>query len=77
MEENSNSLEKYGRRNNIDITGIPDDIGDQDLEEKVIEVLDKIDVNVSSQGTEACHRIEKSKNFSKTTIVRFVNRKHT
>ena len=49
---------------------------DQNLQEKVIESLDKIDVNVSSQDIEPCHRIGKSKNFSKTTMVRFVNRKH-
>ena len=39
--------------------------------------LDEIDVNVSSkEDIEACHRIGKSKNFSKTTIVRFGNRKY-
>ena len=69
LEENSNSLEQYGRRNNLEITGIPDDVDDQKLEEKVIEILDKIDVNVSSKDVEACHRIAKSKNSSKTTIV--------
>ena len=36
-----NSLEQYGRRNNLEITGIPDDVDDQNLEEKVIEILDK------------------------------------
>ena len=76
LEENSNSLEQYGRRNNLEITGIPDDVDDQKLEEKVIEILDKIDVNVSSKDVEACHRIRKSKNSSKTTIVRFFNRKN-
>ena len=76
LEENSNSLEQYGRRNNLEITGIPDDVDDQKLEEKIIEIVDKIDVNVSSKYVEACHRIGKSKNSSKTAIVRFVNRKH-
>ena len=47
LEENSNSLEQYGRWNNLEITGIPDDVDDQKFEEKVIEILDKIDVNVS------------------------------
>ena len=49
LEENSNFLEQYGRRNNLEITGIPDDVDDQNLEEKVIEILDEIDVNVSSK----------------------------
>ena len=35
LEENSNSLEQYGRRNNLEITEIPDDVEDQKLEEKV------------------------------------------
>ena len=55
LEENSNSLEQYGRRNNLEITGIPDDVFDQNLEEKVIEILDKIDVNVYRKDMEACH----------------------
>ena len=55
LEENSNSLEQCGRRNNLEITGIPDDVFDQNLEEKVIEILDKIDVNVYRKDMEACH----------------------
>ena len=55
---------------------MPDDVDDQNLEEKVTEILDKIDVNISSKDVEAYHRIGKSKGSSKTTIVRFVNRKH-
>ena len=55
LEENSNSLEQYGRRNNFEITGIPDDVFDQNLEKKVIEILDKIDVNVYRKDIEACH----------------------
>ena len=35
LEENSNSLERYGRRNILEISGIPDDINDQNLQEKV------------------------------------------
>ena len=31
LEENSNSLERYGRRNILEISGIPDDINDQNL----------------------------------------------
>ena len=73
-EENSNSLEQY--RNNLKITGIPENFEDQKFQEKVTEILDKIDVNVSSQDIEPCHGIGKLKNFSKTTMVQFFNRKH-
>ena len=65
LEMNGNHLEQYGRRNNLEITGIPDDISDENLEEKVIQVLSEIQVNVSSSDVEACHRIGKSKNSSK------------
>ena len=65
------------RRNNLEITGILADVEDQNLEEKVIEILDKIDVNVSSKDIEACHQIGKSKHFPKATIAQFFNRKHT
>ena len=74
MEDNSGFLELHGRRNSLEITGITGNVEDQNLEEKVIKTLNRIDINVSSQDIEACHRIGKSKNFSKTTMVRFVNR---
>ena len=78
LEINGNHLEQYGKRNNLEITGIPDDVSDENLEEKVIHVLSEIQVNVSSSDIKACHRIGKSKNSSKKkkTIVQFINRKH-
>ena len=65
LEINGNHLEQYGKRNNLEITGIPDDVSDENLEEKVIQVLSEIQVSVSSSDIEACHRIGKSKNSSK------------
>ena len=62
-------------KSNLEITVIPDNVEDQNLEEKVIQILDKIDVNASSKDREASQRKGKSKNFSKTTIVRFADRK--
>ena len=76
LESEHNSLEQYGRRNNIEITGIPDSVPDQNLEEKVVDILNEIIVNVSPKDTEACHRVGVSKNSSKKTIVGFINRKH-
>ena len=76
LEENGNLLEQHGRRNNLEITGISNEIEDVDLEGKVIKILDKIEVNVSSKNIEACHRIGKSKGNSKKTIIRFVNLKY-
>ena len=76
LESEHNSLEQYGRRNNIEITGIPNNVPDQNLEEKVVDILNEISVDVSPKDIEACHRVGVSKNNSKKTIVRFINRKH-
>ena len=76
LEISGNHLEQYGRRNNLEITGISDDVSDENLEGKVIEVLNEIQVDVSRSDIEACHRIGKSKNSSKKIIVRFINRKY-
>ena len=76
FEISGNHLEQYGRRNNLEITGISDDVSDENLEGKVIEVLNEIQVDVSRSDIEVCHRIGKSKNSPKKTIVRFTNRKY-
>ena len=76
LEIYGNHLEQYGRRNNLEITGIPDDVSDENQEEKVIQILCEVQVNVSSSDIEACHHVGKSKNSSKKTIVQSINRKH-
>ena len=55
--------------------GISNEIKDVDLQGKV-EILDKIEVNISSKDTEACHRIGKSNDNSKKMIICFVNQKY-
>ena len=76
FESSTNNLEQYGRRNNIVISGIPDSVDINHLEESVTEILSDIDVKVTSNDTEACHRIGKKNNRinSTKTIIRFVNR---
>ena len=68
LEINGNHLEQYGKRNNLKITGIPDDVSDENLEEKVIHVLSEIQVNVSSSDIEACHRIGQKQQLYKLLI---------
>ena len=68
-------LGQYGRRNNIEITGILDTVQDNKLENKVIETFDAIGVEAKSADFEDCHRVGKSKNNSKRVVARFVNRK--
>ena len=76
LEINGDHLEQCGRRKNLEITRIPDDVSDENLEEKVTQVLSAIQVNVSSSDIEACHRIGKAKSRQKKTTVRFINRKY-
>ena len=68
----TNNAEQYGRRRNIVIQGIPESIKSKDLKDKVIIVLDKVNVKVTKNGKEACHGLGDSRG----TILRFVNRKH-
>ena len=76
IESSHDALEQYGRRNNLVISGIPDSIQDSELESTVTSILSDTDVNVESREVEECHRIGKSNNGSKKTIIRFVNRKY-
>ena len=55
-----NSLNQYGRRNNIVFTGIPDILQDDELEEAVKSFLSDIDVNLDVDDIEDCHRVGKS-----------------
>ena len=45
-EINGNHFEQYERRNNLKMTGIPYDVSDENLVEKVIQVLSEIQFNV-------------------------------
>ena len=53
FECSTNSLEQYGRRNNIINSGIPDSTDNNQLEESATEILTDINVNVASNDIEA------------------------
>ena len=56
-------LEQYGRRNNIESTGIPPDtVQDNEMENKAIRIFDVIGVEANSADFEDCHKVGKSKN---------------
>ena len=59
--------------NNLDIQEIPDSVPDDQLEEKVIEIFNLINVKINAFDIEDCHQMGKLK---KTTIVCLVNRKN-
>ena len=73
LETDLNKQDQYSRHNNLDIQGILDSVSDDQLEEKVIEIFNQINVKIDKFDVEDCHRMGKLK---KTTTVHFVNRKN-
>ena len=61
--------DQYSRCNNLDIQGVPDSVPDDQLKEKVIKII----VKINTFDIKGCHRMGNSK---KTTIVHLVNRKN-
>ena len=62
LKSRHNMLEQYERKNNLEITGIPDSVPQRDQENKVVDILNATGVNVSNDDFEDCHRIGKSLN---------------
>ena len=71
-------MAQHGRRNNIVISGIPDSIDYNNLENTAISMMSNINVNIEENDVVACHRFGKLdvKSKSKKTVVHFVNRKN-
>ena len=59
VEEDGVNLQQYLRRNNIELHGIPDDVDDDELEDKMREIGEIIGVNIKHRDLEACHRLKK------------------
>ena len=77
IEKELSLLAQYGKRESIEILGIPEFIGIENLEMEVIKILSSIGVYVDSYQIVAVHRLkETNTNNPRSTIVRFVNRKH-
>ena len=76
LETAKNSVEQYDRRNNIEITGISDNIKDKNLEHSVNEVFKAADIQNFHNDIEDCHHIGKSIGSSKKTSMRLVNQKY-
>ena len=74
LERKCHANEQYSRRECLEILGIPAEVGDKDIEKKVLEVLDAIGSPVNTDLVEDCHRIP-SKGFSKKVILKLSHRK--
>ena len=70
-------LNQYGRRENIEICGIPEKINHR-LEEHIITVLKSIGVSVNSYQMQGVHRNgKKTSSRPRNVVVRFINRKQS
>ena len=57
MEIQNNNLDQYSRRNNVEISGIPQSVIDNHLQKQVVDTFKAIDVNITTNEIEACHRL--------------------
>ena len=70
-------MEQYDQKNNIEITGILDNIQGKHLELSVIVVNKAANIQISHNNIENCNHIRKHKgNNSKRTIVSLMNQKY-
>ena len=70
--------EQYSRRECLEITGVPESVTDNDLEVKVLKLLEKIDVEiveVHPDHIEACHWIKSNAELKK--VIKMTQRKDT
>ena len=58
LEKDLNQLNQYSRRENLEITGISEDIGQDDLEDHVINFLENLGVEVQHYNIAAVHRLK-------------------
>ena len=59
-EVSHNNLEQYTRKKDIEIQGIPSEISDEKLKEKVVEVFGAINIAITKSVVEDCHRLDKN-----------------
>ena len=79
LEKNQAKLEQYSQRNNIELSGIPNDIPENNLEKVVINICHDSGLEIEPKDIEGCHCLpisRYSRNSNKSVIVKFVNRKH-
>ena len=77
MENQTNNLNQYTRRENIEISNISEKIVQRQLEAYVLEVFESIGINLQSYDLVAVHRLGKFvQGKNRNVIVRFINRKN-
>lgn len=71
------NLSQYSRRENIEISNVPESIPQRDLENHIIEVFWSIGIEVYSYDIVGVHRLGRfQENKNRNVIVKFINRKN-
>ena len=80
LENRLSKNERYGPQNNVEISGISNEISDQDLAENIIKICKDSGISISDMDIEGCYGLllgRKANNTTKRVIVKCVNRKHS
>ena len=62
LEKNQAKGEQYSRRNNVELSGIPNSICDEDFENTVINISKESGIDVDTRDIEGCHQLPVSRN---------------
>lgn len=75
VERDVIDVQQYNRRNNVEISGLPEEL--TDLQDTVINIGKAIGVQIKPDDIQAAHRLRKDRNHRgpRKIIARFVNRK--
>ena len=79
LTEMIDQISAENRKLTSELSGIPNSICDEDLENTVINICKESGIDVDARDIEGCHRLPLSRNsrgHDKRVIVKFVNRKY-
>ena len=79
LEKQQSKWEQYNRRNNAEISGMSNEVSNQNLGQTVIGMCKDSGIDVNTLDIEVCHRLPLGRNATNTTkrvIVTFFKRKH-
>ena len=62
LEKNQAKGEQYRWRNNVELSGIPNSICNEDLENTIIKICKESGIDVNAKDIEGCHRLPLSWN---------------
>ena len=76
LEKNQANGEQCSRRNNVELSDIPNIIPDEDLENTVINICKELGIDVEARRMPPTTFSRDSKSHDKRVIVKFFNRKY-